>query len=232
MEDFPDRVLVSNPVNSTRDDRRSMAALLEETIREAWFVGKTIDLRGVRFGPSLPDWPEPRFFDNAFSYYFFLAGLVRTQGCSKILEIGTHFGGSGLAMLKGVADAEAARLLTIDITDLNPELHNIPGLTKLTGDANSEAMIGQVFDHFADEPVDLIYIDTNHSFMPTLLSLGIYGTMLRPRFLVLDDISLADAMRKIWSRLCASYSEAAVNCCDIVPEIRTAKAGFGLIQLR
>jgi hypothetical protein len=208
-----------------------MAALLEEMIREAWSVGKSIDLRGVQFGPSLPEWPESRFFDNAFSYYFFLAGLVRTQRCSKILEIGTHFGGSGHAMLRGVPEAEAARVLTVDITDLNPELHNMPGLTKLTGDANSEAIVGQVFNYFAGESVDLIYIDTNHSFMPTLLSLGIYGIMLRPRLLVLDDIVLTDAMRKIWSRLCASYGEA-VNCCDVVPEIRTVKAGFGLIQLR
>jgi hypothetical protein len=208
-----------------------MTSLFEETIREAWSVGEGIDLRGVQFGPSLPGWQDDRFFHQAFSYYFFLAGLVRTQGCSTILETGTHYGGSSLAMLRGVADPRAARLLTIDITDLNAQLHDTPGLTKLTGDANSEAIITQVFDHFAGKPADLIYIDTNHSFMPTLLTLGIYATMLRPRFLVLDDINLAEGMRRIWSRLCASYPEA-VNCCDVVPEIRTAKAGFGVIQLR
>jgi cephalosporin hydroxylase len=66
---------------------------------------------------------------------------VRTQNCTRILEIGTHFGGSGLSMLKGVAEQGNANVVSIDITDLNPALHATPGFTKLTGDANSEAMI-------------------------------------------------------------------------------------------
>ena len=208
-----------------------MANSLKNIVEEAWLAGRAIDLREIHFGPSLPGWEDDRFFDRPNPYYFFLAGLVRTQNCTCILEIGTHFGGSGLSMLKGVADQGNAKVVSIDITDLNPALHATPGFTKLTGDANSEAMIRNVLDRFSGQVIDLMFIDSNHSFMPTTLSLGVYGTLLRPRFIVLDDISLRDGMRTLWSRLRSTY-EDAVNCIDIVPEIRQEICGFGLLRLR
>jgi hypothetical protein len=208
-----------------------MLAPLESVVQEAWLAGKAIDLKGVQFGPSLRSWSEERFHDKAYPYYFFLAGLVRSQACNRILEIGTHFGGSGLSMRRGIGDPNQANLVTIDITDLNPALHNAPGLTKLTGDANSEAMIQKVLEQFSGQMIDLMYIDTRHSFMPTALALGVYGMLLRPRFVVLDDISLTDGMRQLWSRLRTSY-EDAVNCIDVAPQVRVEKCGFGLLRLR
>lgn len=204
---------------------------LKSIVEDAWLAGKAIDLTGVQFGPSLPMWKDNRFYDKPHSYYFFLAGLVRTQACTHILEIGTHFGGSGLAMLRGIRDPDKANVVTVDITDLNPALHGVPGFTKLTGDANSQTMIRSVLERFSNQSLDLMYIDTNHSFLPTALTLGVFGMLLRPRFIVLDDISLQDDMRELWSRLRTSYQDA-VNCVDIVPEIRQEKCGFGLLQLR
>jgi len=226
-----DESVTISPSTSFFHEKSSMTLPLASLVEQAWAAGQGIDLKEVQFGPSLPGWKDDRFFAQTFPYYFFLAGLVRSQQCSRILEIGTHYGGSGLAMLRGVAEPDQAKLLTIDITDLNPALHSVTGLKKITGDANSEAVISQIFDYFAGETVDLIYIDTNHSFMPTLLSLGIYGFLLRPRFIVMDDIHLAEGMRKIWARVCGSYSEA-INCIDVVPAIRREQCGFGLLRLR
>jgi hypothetical protein len=43
---------------------------------------------------------------------------------------------------------EKSRLLTVDITDLNPDIYRMPQLRKLTGDANSRAIIEQIVTYF------------------------------------------------------------------------------------
>ena len=198
---------------------------LDELIKEAWRVGQAIDLSGVGYGP--PHWrSEERLSNKTFSYYFFLSGLVQTQHCQRILEIGTHYGGSAQAMLRG----GAKQIVTIDVTDLNSSLHQIDGITKLTGDANSEAMISKVLVAFSAEPVDLIYIDAAHEFFPTIQSLGVYATLLRPRFVVMDDIILNESMRVMWNVVCTVYGPKAINCVEVVPEIRNAGCGFGLLR--
>lgn len=208
-----------------------MKQSLKSVIEEAWLAGKAMDLRSVHFGPSLPGWEDNRFFDRPHPYYFFLAGLSRSQKCTRILEIGTHFGGSALSMYRGIGDSATANLVTVDRTDLNPALHGLPGFTKLTGDANSQAVIQNVLRLFSGRMIDVMFIDSNKLFMSTTLALGVYGMLLRPRFIVLDDISLCDDMRTLWSSLRSCY-EDAVNCIDIIPQIREEKCGFGLLRLR
>jgi len=203
---------------------------LESIVKEAWLAGRTIDLAGIQFGPSFPGFKDKGFVPGPYPYYYFLAGLVRSQGCNRILEIGTHFGGSGLAMLRGIADPVKANLVTIDTTDLNPALHGVAGFTKLTGDANGEAVLREATDRFAGSPIDLMFVDSSHSFIATALSVGVYGLLVRPRLVALDDISFNDGMRALWSQLQASYE--AVNCSDIVPAIRIKECGFGLLRLR
>lgn len=203
---------------------------LEGIVRDAWLAGRQIDLAGVQFGPGFRGWQGTGFVPGPVPYYYFLAGLVRSQGCSRILEIGTHFGGSALSMLRGTADPTKAQLVTIDIRELNPVLHGTAGLTKLTGDANSEGIVRAVVDRFAGSPIDLMFVDGDHSFMATASSLGVYGMLLRPRLVVLDDIVINDGMRGLWSLLRPSFE--AVNCSDVEPAIRIKECGFGLLRLR
>jgi hypothetical protein len=208
----------------------SRAVGLESIVKEAWLAGRAIDLAGIQFGPSFPGFKDKGFVPGPYPYYYFLAGLVRSQGCNRILEIGTHFGGSGLAMLRGIGDPGKAKLVTVDTTDLNPALHGLAGFTKLTGDANGETVVRDVVDRFDGSPIDLMFVDSSHNFMATASSVGVYALLLRPRLVVLDDIAFNEGMRALWSQLRATYE--AVNCSDIVPAIRIKECGFGLLRLR
>src|SRR5262245_9451833 len=99
--------------------RLSEAALapIAELGRADWSVGHTIGLPHVCYGPA--HWNGgKKFHDEPFPYYYFLAGLVLSQNCSTIFEIGTHYGGSCLAMLRGIADPHSARIVTVDVSDL------------------------------------------------------------------------------------------------------------------
>ncbi len=200
---------------------------LAQMIRHAWAVGQTIGLDEIGYGPA--HWKGEKFHAAPMPYYFFLAGLARSQGCRAICEVGTHYGGSCLSMLAGAGNR--ARILTIDIADINPGLAQAAGITRLTGDANSNAVIKAAALHFAGKPIDLLYIDADHRFAPTLTSLGLYCLLLRPRLVVLDDVLLNPQMRTLWDVLTAAYGASAINCADIVPAIRDPMVGFGLLKL-
>jgi hypothetical protein len=205
---------------------------IREIVRNAWMVGQTIQLPAdVCYGPAHWDGAK-EFHDEPFPYYYFLAGLVRSQGCTAICEIGTHYGGSCLSMLRGIADSKTANIVTIDISDLNPALHARPGVTKLIGDANDEAVLKNVALSFGDAPIDLLYVDADHRFSSTVTNLGLYCLLLRPRFVVLDDILLNDEMRTLWSAVSRVYGADAANCAEIVSQIRSPVVGFGVIRLR
>src|SRR5262245_14096659 len=211
--------------------RADADAPIREIVRQAWMVGQTISLSNVCYGPSHWDGGK-RFHNEPFPYYFFLAGLVRSQSCTAILEIGTHYGGSCLAMLHGIADRSMANIVTVDISDLNPELHMTPGVTKLVGDANDEVTLKKTALCFDDAPIDLLYIDANHRFSPTITNLGLYCLLLRPRLVVIDDIVLNDEMHTLWNAMSGAYGADAANCAEIESEIRASDVGFGLIKLR
>jgi cephalosporin hydroxylase len=118
--------------------------------------------------------------DGPESYYYFLSGFVRHHNCSQILEIGTHFGGSIQAMQRGINPEriEKSNLLTVDITDLNPDIHRIPRLRKLTGNANARVITEEIVEYFKHQRINLLYIDADHHFEPTLANIGIYCTLL------------------------------------------------------
>jgi len=199
-------------------------------VRGAWAIGETINLSDAWYGPK--HWKEPDSFSSTpFPYYYFLAGLVRSQGCSRIFEIGTHYGGSARSMLHGATEPNV-QLVTIDVTDLNPALHALPCVVKLTGDANGAEAIQEAMDKFGPEPIDLLYIDADHKFAPTITNLGLYSLLLKPRLVVIDDIVLNEGMRDFWNVVRAAYGSDAINCVDVVPEIRSEKCGFGLLRLR
>ncbi|MGZ5921743.1 MAG: class I SAM-dependent methyltransferase [Rhizomicrobium sp.] len=204
---------------------------LTAIVEQAWAQGQNIDLSTVGYGPA--HWNDgKKFYDTPFPYYFFLAGFVRSQNCKRIFEIGTHFGGSTNAMLRGVADPSEARLVTVDVTDLNPTLHQTPGIVKVIGDANSEGVIKMAVATMGDAPIDLLYVDAAHDFVPTLVNLGLYILLLKPRFVVIDDIVLNDGMRSLWNVVRVTQGASAINCADVVSAIREPNVGFGLLWLR
>lgn len=216
---------------SRTDENDNGARLLHEIIVQAWEIGKTIELPNVFYGPShFGD--DKEFASETYPYYFFLSGLIRSQNCRAVFEIGTHFGGSCLAMLRGAVDTASFNLVTVDVTDLNPQLHKTTGISKLVGDANSNPVIKESVLRFYGKPIDLLYVDARHTFSSTITNIGLYSLLLRPRFLVIDDIMLNDEMRSLWNVIVSIFGNNAVNCVDLIPEIRSPRVGFGLARLR
>jgi hypothetical protein len=205
---------------------------LDDVIRKAWTVGQSIDLSNG-YGPAEAQWKvDGGFLRTPEPNYFFLAGLVRSQKFMRILEIGTHHGGSILSMMRGIVSAEESKIVTVDITDINPALHTFSGLTKIIGDANTEEIIQRVIMSLGDEPIDLLYIDADHRFLPTLTSFGVYSMLLRPRMIVMDDIVLNESMRAMWNVVRVAYGAEAIDCVEVIPKIRSSACGFGLVRLR
>lgn len=199
---------------------------LVDLIRRAWEVGASIDLSGIGYGPQHF---KKGVAQKPSSYYHFLAGLVRLKGFRRILEFGTHHAGSISAMLRAAETQSDVKLVTVDIADAGK---TPPGVVGIIGDANSDEVVQRIVLEFGAEPIDFLFIDADHRFMPTLASFGVFTSLLRPKYVALDDIVLSKSMRAMWNVLCASYRRDAVNCVDVEPGVRPRSCGFGLIRLR
>ncbi len=210
---------------------------LEEVVRNAWKVGNTINLSGVGYGKI--HWGnEIDIIADPFDYYKFLSGFVASLELNRILEIGTHWGGATVAIARGcVFNNQNARpeIFTIDVTEesdqwlpLQPES---AWILKHVGEASRRSAIRAALDFFQpDCRVDLLFIDSDHSFMPSLIQYATYSTVFLPKFVILDDISLNEEMCALWTLLKRVVPQ---NCFivanEVVPQIRDRDAGFGII---
>jgi hypothetical protein len=229
-DEFDQRVAALASSTITQAANRVEPAL-DDVITKAWTMGQDIELSGIGYGPA--HWGDgERFVSTPYPYYRFLAGLVRSRRCHRIFEIGSHYGGSILSMMRGIDELDQDKILTVDITDLNPALHSVTGLQKIIGDANTEGIIQKAVTYFEGKPIDMMYIDADHSFLSTIENISVYGILLRPAIVVLDDIVLNESMRAMWNVIRAAYGAEAVNCVDVIPEIRSSAVGFGLLRLR
>lgn len=207
---------------------------LESVIAAAWQAGASIDLQGISYGRPHWEGPAPT---EPYSYYRFLAGIVRLHGMTRILEIGTHFGGSALAMCRGMPLAAAGHLLTIDVEFENvAALQQERRLQRFKGHALQREVLEATAAAFHHLPIDLLYVDADHNFFPTLAMASIYSTLLKPQFIILDDINLDDTMRAMWQLLAECHPGEAVDATIVEPQIGanmpTPGQGFGVIRLR
>lgn len=203
----------------------------------AWDAGTTFDLSGIGYGQI--HWGNMQdVVTKPYQYYFFLAGMVRVTGARKVVEIGTHQGGSALAMAKGFADPDSSRLVTFDITEFGANMFR--GHSHIRGyqlDANSEAAYDSCREVFGSDTIDFIYIDTTHLFWPTFLSMQIYVEGFSPQFAVLDDITLNPEMERLWQLVRRRYgAENTIDVTDVIPQVRPPSRGFvpgfGLVRIR
>ena len=214
-------------------NRASLSELnLAEIVRESWKVGQTIELSGIGYGQI--HWGNSTdVLDSPFPYYYFLAGLVRNLKLARILEIGTHSAGSTRAMWRGLASPASGVFATVDISsDSDRYLADYPGIKKVLGDANSRQVFSELIAYFADAPVDLVYIDAEHATIPTLMSFALYATLLKPKFMVFDDITHNDGMRSAWKFIQSALpSGDTLTATEIEPDIRETP-GFGIVVFR
>jgi cephalosporin hydroxylase len=220
------------------------APMIKEELEEIWQSGQDVDLAGVGYGRI--HWEnQSDIWNTPTPYYYFLAGWCRLFHARRVLEIGTHWGGSAVSMARGMVRGspagEALKLVTVDLSEESNNFlphqdeHHI--IHKIVGDANSSTIIKKIAEQFADEPIDLIYIDADHSEMPTFLNFAIYTILLNPRVVIVDDISLSESMTAFWrlAKSCAT-PQLAVNVVDYVPAVRATgeptSPGFGYVRFR
>lgn len=206
--------------------------MLENICKQAIFEGKKIDLTGCNYGSRVYEFPSQRrdFIATPYPYYFFLAGLVRSQRLANILEIGTHWGGSIMSLSRGLhsQDLGKSKLATVDITYENEEgFKKYPHIKRIYGDALNKKVVKEVVAYFKKD-IDLMFIDSVHEYGHVKLCLYIYANMLKPKYIILDDIRYNYSMRKLWSELTNEFGNRAFDTTEI--SMREREAGLGIID--
>jgi predicted O-methyltransferase YrrM len=168
-------------------------------------------------------------------YYYFLAGLVDLTGAQRIVEIGTHQGGSARAMAAALRRGQS-KIVTFDITGEGVmRIGRHPIIKPYQCDANSPAARLICEREFPEGKIDFAFIDTAHEFAPTIASFVLCAEILAADFIVLDDITLNLEMAKAWNRIRERYGDAnTIDASALIPEIRPpgdTRPGFGVVRL-
>lgn len=191
---------------------------LMEICEEAYERGKTINIDGCHYGPHSR---TKRYYAET-EYYRFLAGLCSVVDAKQVLEIGTHYGGSIMAMSRGTG--KDAFLVTVDVIMRNTErFKQYPNVHRVLGNSISDAVAKKVYVLF-HPPIDVLYIDSTHTYEDVMANIQMYKG-LKPRFVVLDDIHINDSMKSLWTTLQNKY-----ECID-VSEWSKRNVGFGVVKL-
>ena len=201
---------------------------LDTICRRAMDMGLEIDLSDCPYGETTGCCA---FIKRPASYYFFLAGFVKSLNLTHVLEIGTNFGGSIMSISKGLdgAGIKDSRLVTVDIISKNADgFRKYPHIRRVEGDSLDKEIAKKTIASF-DADIDLLYIDSLHEYEHTKENIAVYTRGLNPRYVVLDDIRLCDGMKKLWSELEAEFGDNAFDASDI---IKRPGAGFGVIRRR
>jgi hypothetical protein len=207
---------------------------LQSVVTEAWNIGKTIDLTGVGYGRA--HWGDGKeVITTPFDYYYFLAGISRLTGARRVLEVGTHQGGSTQALLSGLVAPNESRIVTFDTSAFGAEIFaGHPVVRAYTMDGNSQGAVEACIRDFDGTRIDMAFIDSTHDFWTTLQSIALYGAALCCPLIVLDDVKLNDSMARLWSLLRDRYGhENTIDASDVHPEIRRGGGdypGFGIIR--
>ncbi len=199
-------------------------------LNEALELGHTLDLSDSIYGPA--HW-QGEFCDHTAPYYVFLAGFARRTGTRTVAELGTHYGGATTALCQGIASDDqgepGGRVVTVDVTHLNVEgLARYPQLRRLQGDSLDPRIVQGFMDAF-DDHVDLLFIDTVHTYRQSWENLAVYANRLKPRWILLDDIHLNQGMEAFWRD---AQARGGGRCFDLSELVDRPRAGFGLIEAR
>ena len=209
---------------------------IRQLVAGAWALRSEFQLDDVGYGRI--HWGnQTDVLTSPFSYYYFLAGLARYTGATRVLEIGTHQGGSTRAIVRGLSDPAQSRVVTFDVSPFGAQIFSgDPVVRAFTMDANSEGALRKCVDEFGGQQVDVAFIDSTHDFWTTLQSFALCSSILDCRLIVLDDVSLNDSMAGLWDLIKGRYGEEnAINAVEVDAAIRTGgdgtTPGFGVVRL-
>jgi hypothetical protein len=196
-----------------------MGMTLQRICEDAAAAGRDIDLTGCDYGPHT----SSGLHLGVQPYYHFLAGFVRALGLGKVLEIGTSYGGSMMAMDRGAPGAER---VTVDKTDMAGDgLKALGHIKRVIGDSLAAETLRKVKVHMS-APIDLLYIDSKHSYDHTKGNIARYGGEFRPRYVILDDIHLNAEMDRFWNHTRETFGDCAFDA----SELAGRPCGFGVLD--
>jgi len=194
--------------------------------KKAMEAGKKMDLSDCPYGETTG---PCTFIKRPANYYFFLAGFVRTQKLRSILEIGTNFGGAIMSMFKGLDPTISAKpeFVTVDLITKNEAgFKRFMDIKRVIGDSLSNKTVQKVRSLFSKR-IDLLYIDSVHRYFDTKKNIELYGGMLDPKYIILDDIRQCTEMKRLWKELRIRYGSNVYDASEVA--IRKG-AGFGVIK--
>lgn len=208
--------------------------MIEDVIVSALRSGEEVDLSGCVYGKNgvLP------------SYYRFLAGLCRDQKVETVLEVGTFMGGSSLAMYKGASSNANAhvKVVTADLEARNvDQIKNIAAIDRVIGDPLALPVLKKISEKFSGKPIDVMFLDSTKVGRIVMSQFSTLSMMFRPKFVIMDDITLNPSMSLMWGNLVSIFGKNATNFAETFPAIRKqgeinpevkVHPGFGFIDAR
>lgn len=202
--------------------------VLPEILERAYeFALQHIDLTGCGYGK--PHWRGPHI-DGPQPYYYFLAGLVALSRASRVLELGTHFGGSIFSVARAMAHrggGPSPEIVTVDLRARNADAFRAyPAVTRLIGNCLDPGVAERVGEAFSG-PVDLMFVDVTHEYEQTKRCLDIYVPLVAPTLVILDDIRLNPSMARLWTDLSHAYGDRAFDITECAR--RERDVGFGML---
>ncbi len=199
---------------------------------DAWNVGP-IGKRVLKpLVPVLsPFLPNPQIRLEVVQYYYFLAGLVETLELRQIVEVGTYFGGSTLAMRiaqRGLPDPDDTRLVTVDIKHFRPSVL-LPehGVNRVFGDSVAADTLRKVQEGVRGS-IDMLYLDATHFYDQVKAEFQRYCELFQPTWVVLDDIHLNESMERFWQEVVEDFGPLAFDATAAAH--REPTAGFGIVH--
>jgi cephalosporin hydroxylase len=154
-----------------------------------------------------------------------LVGLVRRRRPSVIVELGTHRGGT-LVCWAAVARA-TAHIVSIDmicqltglgardedLSRVRQRLGPSQTLTAIDGDSHAPETLARLREALAGAPIDVLWIDADHSYDGVKQDLEMYAPLVRPGGIV--------ALHDVHGSSACPRSQAHVFWQEIKPRYRT-----------
>ncbi|MCB0331583.1 MAG: class I SAM-dependent methyltransferase, partial [Bdellovibrionales bacterium] len=139
--------------------------------------------------------------------------------------------GSAFSIARGMLknSGRSHTLVTIDRTNENVEAYEkFPCVKKIVGDCFDPEVLQKVHSIFSSS-IDLLHIDSTHTYDHTFRCFTEYNRRFHPRLVVFDDIKLNDGMKQLWKEICESFGEDAIDCTE--QSMRGEAAGLGVLLL-
>jgi predicted O-methyltransferase YrrM len=194
----------------------------------AWRTGLDLNLGACDYGPGV----RGQFRAGPPRYYHFLAGLARVTVARRIVEVGTHYGGSARALAEGQRAAGLPpNVLTYDVEDrAGDPILGVDGIERVLADVREPEGQARLSAWAGTEPVDLVYIDAlkDAGFVEsTVAALADRTTGL----MVFDDIFANANIRTGWNRIRYEHGDRAVTVDEVALGIRGGGYGQGVVAL-